>query len=136
MQSAQPAVARRGETMRTSTTAAAAFLSLAFLAQAFVPSLAPPRGLGHTRASRCRPSVSCRMSLQTPPSQKKPAVGAASGEVEKEKGADGLEAAKAEAAPSPGNGGSKKRALGIKEPEEQDVMWKLKVRWRSLGRRG
>ena len=54
----------------------------------------------------------------------------------KEKAADGLKATKTEANTSTRNGGPKKRALGIKEPEEQDVMWKLKVRWRSHGCRG
>lgn len=64
-------------------------------------------------------------------------MGSTSTEVGKEKGADGLEAENnTGAASSPGDGGPKKRALGIKEPEEQDVMWKLKVRWRSRGCRG
>ena len=76
------------------------------------------------------------MSLQTPPSQEKPAVGSTTTEVGKEKAADGLKATKTEANTSTRNGGPKKRALGIKEPEEQDVMWKLKVRWRSHGWRG
>lgn len=132
MHSAQQQWHEKGKTMRTSTTLGhmSALLSLAPLAQAFVPSLSPSRGLGHTRASRCRADVSCRMSLQTPPSQEKPAMGSTSTEVGKEKGADGLEAGKNKtgATSSPGDGGSKKRALGIKEPEEQDVMWKLKVR--------
>lgn len=129
-------------TMRTSTAlchlyawawaAAAAFLALASLGQAFIPALAPLEGMGHRlhTSNRCRTSFSSRMSLQTPPSQEKSVDSTSDTEVKDAGGlVEPLETEGGSSTSTDGEG-SKKRVLGRKEPEEQDLMWKLKVRWR------
>eukprot|EP00904_Undaria_pinnatifida_P012839 jgi/Undpi1/8686/HiC_scaffold_25.g11151.m1 len=125
--------------MRTSTAlchlyawawaAAAAFLALASLGQAFIPALAPLEGMGHRlhTSNRCRTSFSSRMSLQTPPSQEKSVDSTSDTEVKDAGGlVEPLETEGGSSTSTDGEG-SKKRVLGRKEPEEQDLMWKLKV---------